>query len=117
MRSRATGSLCVQGPEDIRLEAFVEHFRARVVHAELDGAEAQLVRNGDRATITLADRVSDVVAMRFNLAHELGHLALAHPTPAATELACSPQKWSPAQNLETEASAWGSEVLMPERLI
>jgi hypothetical protein len=107
----------VKSPADIQLDLFADYLCARVVQGELDGAEAQLVRSGGSATITLADRIKDVVAIRFNLAHELGHLAMAHPTPAAAELACNPQKWSRAQSVESEASAWGAEVLMPERLV
>jgi Zn-dependent peptidase ImmA (M78 family) len=107
----------VRCAQDIRLEEFALHLGARVISAPLDGAEAQLVRTDARSTIILSDRIVDPSARRFNLAHELGHLVLAHPSPSVTDLACSPKGWTKSRGLEHEASAWGSEVLMPGHLV
>jgi len=107
----------VKSPGDIRLELFAaECFNAKVETGPIDGAEAQLVRRGKRATITLADRVTDEAARRFNLAHELGHLALEHPTADASSLACNPHRRR-RTGPEGEASCWGSEILMPTSLV
>jgi Zn-dependent peptidase ImmA (M78 family) len=52
----------------------------------LDGADAQLVRNGSRAVIMVSDRVTDIGALRFGIAHELGHFLLGHPMKSASVL-------------------------------
>lgn len=110
--------LAIRAPADIQLDRIAKHFAANIEFAPLDGAEAQLLRTAERTTITLADRITDLVAQRFNLAHEIGHLVLAHPTPRnANELTCHPQRHNQASVTEREASACGSELLMPEYLV
>jgi Zn-dependent peptidase ImmA (M78 family) len=102
----------IRAPHHISVEAIARGFGVTLVEAPLDGAIAQLVRNGNRAYILLSERVTDSGARRFSIAHELGHLDLGHPSCAPSDLAvrsCS--------RLEAEANAYGAELLMPRELV
>ena len=96
----------------------VEHLAgslgARVVRGDLDGAMARLLVHGRRAVIRLSNRVAQVEAQRFSVAHELGHLVMRHPAPPALALAARAVERPVDREVETEANAFAAELLMPE---
>ena len=65
-------SLGVTEPAEIDLEAVAWTLGARVRYRPLDGCEARIIGNGDRAIITVNSR-SPHRRQRFSLGHELGH--------------------------------------------
>jgi hypothetical protein len=110
---RLTRQIRIRSPEDIALEDIAWMFGARVERGDLPGAHARLARIGDRAVIRVSTRVADPGAERFSIAHELGHLVLAHDTPA--DAVCGPAPR--ADTREGEANTFASELLMPEVLV
>jgi IrrE N-terminal-like domain len=64
--------LGITDPSEIDLEAIAWTLGARVRYRPLDGCEARIIGNGDRAVITVNDR-SHPHRQRFSVAHELGH--------------------------------------------
>ncbi|MFT3693970.1 MAG: ImmA/IrrE family metallo-endopeptidase [Kofleriaceae bacterium] len=104
----------VTAAEHVRIEAFAKRLGAKIVEAPLDGADAQLTRKGEAATITVSDRIDDPASRKFAIAHELGHLVLKHPTLPPHE---SQTLGSEDRLLETEANVFASELLMPASLI
>lgn len=62
----------VTEPKEIDLEAIAWTLGAEVRYRPLDGCEARIVGNGDRAIITVNLR-SSVRRQRFSLGHEIGH--------------------------------------------
>ncbi len=105
----------VHAAEHIDVEIFAAHLGVTILSVKLDGADAQLIHVGDRSTILLSDRISSPVIRRFNIAHELGHLLLGHPTRLAE---ISPRPWMAGSPLEEiEANAFASELLMPTAIV
>ncbi len=111
---RLARQIRIRSPEDIALEDIAWMFGARVERGDLPGAHARLARIGDRAVIRVSTRVADAGAERFSIAHEIGHIVLAHDTPAP-DVVCGPA--SRTDTRETEANAFAAELLMPELLV
>ena len=65
-------NLGITDPADIDLEAIAWHLGAKIRYRPLDGCEARIVGNVDRAIITVNSR-SIPRRQRFSIAHELGH--------------------------------------------
>jgi len=109
----------VSAAEHVRVEAFAKYLGARIVEARLDGAVAQLVRVGDDARILVSDRVTDICARRFSIAHELGHFVLKHPSRTPAELcgARNRRRGGEERDHEAEANAFAGELLMPHELV
>lgn len=109
-----------EAAEHIGIESIAAQAGAVIVRsrgAGLDSAMARLVRMGDRAVIRISDRIDNVGAQRFSIAHELGHLVLGHqesPVPLCDEVALPSRHGA---SLETEANAFAAELLMPESLV
>src|SRR6478752_2638962 len=82
----------ITAPEHVRIEAIAKRLGVRIVETQLDGAQAQLARNGSDVVIYVSDRMTDIAARRFSIAHELGHFVLAHPPAPAAQL-CHPHAW------------------------
>jgi IrrE N-terminal-like domain len=115
---QALAHLDVRSVADIDLIALAKRLGVEVVFDGLDGASARVVRlRGDRARITLSDRISDLGAIRFSLAHELAHLILRHVLvldgDPFLERVCRPLR-EDGSDLEREASVFAAELLMPE---
>lgn len=107
----------VRAAEHIRVESFAAKLGVAIVEAPLDGASAQLVRNGTRATIMVSARITDPAARRFSIAHELGHFVLDHPSRPPSEL-CTPYAHRTRErDFEAEANAFAAELLMPGSLL
>jgi Zn-dependent peptidase ImmA (M78 family) len=109
----------VRSHEHIRVEAFAAHLGVILTEAPLDGATAQLVRNGKHAHILVSTRPTDIGSRRFSIAHELGHFVLEHPSCAPTDL-FAPARREPSaseRDYEAEANAFAAELLMPSELV
>jgi hypothetical protein len=110
----------VTAAEHVHIEAFAARLGARIIVGPLEGAVAQLVRAGTHVHIVVSERVTDACAIRFSIAHELGHYVLGHPSRPPSEL-CSvapPRAGaSDARNYELEANAFAGELLMPSHLL
>lgn len=110
----------VRAASHIRVEAFAARLGVEIEHTTIDGAAAQLVRNGARAVILLNDRLDDPALRRFSIAHELGHFVLRHPSPALAVLSAV-EPGQPARGVrrrhEAEANAFAAELLMPAQLL
>ena len=65
-------SLGIREPGDIDLEAIAWHCGAEVRTQSLDGCEARIVGNQNKAIITIAEDKS-FERQRFSIGHELGH--------------------------------------------
>ena len=103
----------VRAPEHVRVSAFAARFGLTVVESALEGAKAQLVRYGEQAQIVLSQRITDLGARRFSVAHELGHVLLGHPNrPIGQQMAAND-----GRDLEREADAFAAELLMPAALL
>ncbi len=109
---RARERLAGGGPVDV--ETLARSFGARIVRGDLDGAMARIIGQGSRAVIRLSNRVVQVGAQRFSVAHELGHLVMQHPTPGPMALAERTAARPVDRGVETEANAFAAELLMPE---
>ena len=64
--------LGITHPSEIDLEAIAWTLGARVRYRPLDGCEARIIGNGDKAIITVNSR-SHPRRQRFSIGHELGH--------------------------------------------
>jgi Zn-dependent peptidase ImmA (M78 family) len=101
---------------DIDLDAIAFDMGATVYRRPLDGCEARLVADGDKAVITINSK-SIVTRQRFSLGHELGHLTL---DKGRTGFLCSgkdigPQK-DAARDGEAIANSFASQLLLPSYL-
>lgn len=112
---RLLQELGVTEPSEIDLEAIAWTLGARVRYRPLDGCEARITGNGDRAIITVNDR-SSPRRCRFSLAHELGHwhyhrgrLLVCH----ANEIGAAAQH---ASSFEKVADTYAADLLMPRYL-
>ncbi len=113
--------LGVTDPADIDLDAIAAELNAEIRFEDLEGATARVIQIGDRARIIISTRVVDVGAIRFSIAHEIGHILCKHyvghtgPTDAVERL-CSPLH-SGGTTTEREADVFAAELLMPRPLV
>lgn len=108
----------VRAAGHIVIEAFAAKLGVEIIEAPLDGATAQLVRNGSCAMIFVSDRETTEASRRFSIAHELGHLMLKHPSLNPKELCAKHAAMvSLTRDYEAEANAFASELLMPAELV
>jgi Zn-dependent peptidase ImmA (M78 family) len=105
-------------PEDLVLEDLAYAMGVIVVEGHLDGADARLVRRGERGLIRVRQDILEIGKKRFATAHELGHWVL-HERVSQV-LACTSEdmvKQYKASVPEVEANYFASALLMPEKLI
>ena len=104
--------LGIASPEDIDIEAICQYCQATVVYEPLQGCEARIVGNRDRAIITV-NQTSPRPRQRFSAAHELGHWM--HDR-GQIGVACDQDalvvEWS-SQSPETRANRYASNILLP----
>lgn len=85
--------------------------KIRVIYGRLDGATAQILRNGDRAIIRVSDEIVQLGRLRFTIAHEVAHYLLGHRIPSEMDLGANPPF---SAHQEREADVFATEFLMPE---
>lgn len=106
----------ISSPDEIRLEDIAMLNGVLVREGGLEGADARLLRSGDKGIIRVNSSIREHGRRRFAIAHELGHWKLHQG--ASQYWDCSEQdmiKYS-GSSLEVEANTFASELLMPSRL-
>lgn len=119
----ATAWLGVQLEEGaIDVEKLAEILGAEIVFGDLDGAKARVVQIGDRARIIISKKIVGVGAIRFCIAHEVGHLLLKHYAQGDAlgrafkrQRTCEPLA-SGTDEIERDACVFATELLMPATL-
>ncbi len=119
----ATASLGVQSADGvIDIEKLADLLGAEIVYGDLDGAKARVVQIGDRARIIISKKIVGVGAIRFCIAHEIGHLLLKHYAQGDAlgrafkrQRTCSPLT-SDGSEIERDACVFATECLMPAPL-
>lgn len=110
--------LAVTDPGDIDLDVIAAELNAEVVFEDLEGASARVIKIGDRARISISNRVLDIGSIRFSIAHEIGHLLCKHYVDiGANDIGrlCSPLHGD-GSSTEREADVFAAELLMPTPL-
>lgn len=109
-------SLAIRNPSEIELNVIAMTRGVLVVEDDLEGADARLLRKGDRGIIRVSNKIPEAGRKRFAIAHELGHWEL-HKELSQLAICLSGDiqgySESPA---ELEASKFASELLMPTML-
>ncbi len=121
--TEATASLGVQSEEGaIDVEKLAEILGAEIEYGHLDGAKARVVQIGDRARIIISKSIVGVGAIRFCIAHEIGHLLLKHYAQGDVlgrafkrQRTCEPLA-SGTDAIERDACVFATELLMPTSL-
>ena len=123
IRAKAIEATALLGAQSrdgaIDIEKLADLLGAEIVYGDLDGAKARVVQIGDRARIIISKKIVGVGAIRFCIAHEIGHLLLwpqrvaAHWASAKLRSACAS---SQAPRREARASAAGVPIRAPRAL-
>jgi len=107
--------LGITEPSQLKIEAIAYHCHAVIVYEPLSGCEANIVGKGDRAIITVNSKAIPT-RQRFSAGHELGHWMRDRGQIA---FGCSQMQidseWF-ANNPETRANQFASDLLLPSRL-
>ncbi|MBL0208780.1 MAG: ImmA/IrrE family metallo-endopeptidase [Propionivibrio sp.] len=105
----------IDRPEQIDLEAIAADLGAIVRYAPLEGSEARIVGNGDRAIITVAS--GGRPRQRFSVAHEIGHWVERHGRGG---FLCGKEDIAPqndqTKSVEALANAFASQLVLPSYL-
>ena len=100
-------------PEEIDLEAIAMDKGLFVKYAPLIGAEARLVKKGNRGIIRVNNETKEEGKRRFSIAHELGHWML-HPDKSQFDLYSDQGISSYYGSIEEqEANIFAAHLLMP----
>ena len=107
-------SLQIRYPSEIDIKEISMERGAYVRERNIDGAEAWLVRKGNKAIITVNGRLQEQGRKRFAIAHELGHFELHSDSQLVI---CSNEDmyiWNRSKAQEIEANEFALCILMPE---
>lgn len=104
-------------PSEIVIEDLAYALGIEVVYRPLTGADAHLVRVGNKGGITINDSITERGRQRFAIAHEIGHWDL-HEGRTQVFL-CTAEDMRDYQSSveEIEANIFASELLMPMRMM
>jgi Zn-dependent peptidase ImmA (M78 family) len=107
----------INRPSEIVLEDIAYALGIEIVYRPLTGAEAHLVRVGNRGGITVNDRIKERGKQRFVISHEIGHWEL-HADRTQLFL-CTAEDMRDYQRSpeEIEANIFASELLMPMKMM
>lgn len=103
--------LGISEPNDIDVEAIAAYCNAFVVYDALQGAEARIVGNGDKAYITI-NSGSIAARQRFSIGHELGHWNFDRGKIALSCSKSDQERWTGADK-ETIANRFAADLLLP----
>jgi Zn-dependent peptidase ImmA (M78 family) len=104
-------------PERIALEDIAMARGAYVFEAELQGAEARLVRKGTHGIIRLKKGIPELGRKRFAIAHEIGHWELHKDQPPLSICTADDVNDFGKLSREVEANAFAGSLLMPTQLM
>jgi hypothetical protein len=112
---KMTKDYAITRPEEIRLEEIAMDLGVYIREEQLAGAEARLLRSGNKGVITINAAIRHPGRRRFTIAHELGHWRL-HDQILKV---CSEQDLLGVsrQVIEAEANAFSASFLMPVKLL
>ena len=105
-------------PSEIDVEGVIYDLGAFIEYQPLEGAEGNIIINGDRAIITVNSNIVNVGKRRFVLAHELGHFIM-HKKARPKYFKCDVNAfldWNGNRPEETEANIFSSRFLMPKSM-
>lgn len=104
-------------PSEIVLEDLAYALGIEISYRPLTGADAHLVRVGNKGGITIRDSIKERGRQRFAIAHEIGHWEL-HADRTQVFL-CTNEDMRDYQSSpeEIEANHFASELLMPMRMM
>lgn len=104
-------------PSEIVLEDIAYALGIEISYRPLTGADAHLVRAGNKGGITIRDSIKERGRQRFAIAHEIGHWEL-HADRTQVFL-CTNEDMRDYQSSpeEIEANLFASELLMPMRMM
>jgi hypothetical protein len=104
-------------PSEIVLEDIAYALGIEVIYGPLTGADAHLVRVGNKGGITISERIAERGRQRFAIGHEVGHWEL-HAGRTQVFL-CTAEDLRDYQSSpeEIEANIFSSELLMPMRMM
>lgn len=111
-------ALEIEEPDEIDPAAIAFQYDAAVQEEPLDGMDGNIVRDGNKAVITVNSRIAYPGQKRFVIAHELGHFFL-HPHARQVDTVDAQQTsdWSETQEVEEyEANLFAAELLMPQAI-
>lgn len=104
-------------PEEIILEDLAYALGIEVQYQPLDGAEALLVRCGDKGGITVNSKIPERGRKRFAIAHEIGHWLL-HEQRTQFYLCTGEDMRDYKTSVEeAEANIFAAELLMPSGML
>jgi len=107
----------VNRPSEIVLEDIAYALGIEITFAPLTGADAHLVRVGNKGGITISERIRERGRQRFAISHEIGHWEL--HTGRSQVFLCTAEDMRDYQSSpeEIEANIFASELLMPMRMM
>jgi len=82
----------------------------------LEGADARLLRSGDKGIIRVNSNIRELGRRRFAMAHELGHWQLHQGVSQYWDCTEQDMVNYSGSTIEVEANTFASELLMPSRL-
>ena len=114
--TRLLKELYISSPEEIRLEDIAMLNGVLVREGGIEGADARLLRSGDKGIIRVNSSIRELGRKRFAIAHELGHWKLHQGVSQYWD--CSEQDMInySGSSIEVEANTFASELLMPARM-
>jgi Zn-dependent peptidase ImmA (M78 family) len=107
-------SLQIRHPSEINIKEISMERGVYIRERDIGGAEAWLVRKGNRAIITVSSRLHEQGRKNFAIAHELGHFELHSDSQL---MICSDEDmyvWNRIKSQEVEANEFASSILMPQ---
>lgn len=107
----------INQPQDIVLEDLAYALGVEIVFQALAGAEAHLVRVGDKGGITVSTRIRERGRQRFAIAHEMGHWMLHEGRTQFFRCTAEDMRDYESSSEEIEANVFASELLMPVRMM
>ena len=105
----------VSEPAHIDLDAIAFDLNAQVRYRKLDGCEARLVANGERALISV-NNTSSEGRQRFSLGHELAHWICSRTSFRCVNDDIGPQN-AEAKNVEAAANSFAGQLVLPDYLV
>jgi len=107
--------LGITQPQEIDIEAIAQHCGATILYERLEGCEARILGNNNRALITVNSQ-SSIGRKRFSAGHELGHWM---KDRGKVGFSCAEQvmiaEWD-SVNTERGANEYAADLLMPPEM-
>jgi len=107
----------VTEPSDIDIEAIAYFCQAKVKYRKMEGCDASIVGNNERAIISINTAIENIGRRRFSIAHELGHW-MNDRGRGEVGFKCKYKdigaQWSYAKTVEHKANVYAANLILPE---